>query len=134
MKFPLLNISEQKWKDDDFLLDYFLLDEFIYNDSKVVFQEYFKVHSFCDCFGEIYKVKCKVPPKEWWRRVFKFIPNVYKIELRFERTGNKMSVYELKTYLIDRIKDLSENEFTKNWIEQIKQAKNHEEIICIVYN
>ena len=128
MKFPLLNISEPSWNDED-VIEFILFDEFIYTNNETTFTRYLKDKLFCDCRGDIFIVKDKVPPIAWWRKAFKFLPNTYKVKLIFQKTGEKISVTELKNYMIERVNGLSEDEFRSEWINYLKQAKSHEELI-----
>lgn len=128
MKFPLLNISETNWNDED-TIEYILFDEFIYTDKETIYERYLKNKLFCDCNGEIFIVKDKIPPVAWWRKTFRFLPNTYKVKLIFEKTEKKISVDELKNYMIERVNELSEDEFRSKWINYLKQAKSHKELI-----
>ena len=53
MHFPLLNISEMSWSNND-LEAYLLADEFIYTDNKVFWNTFIRDKSFCDCQGNLY--------------------------------------------------------------------------------
>ncbi|MEM9674595.1 MAG: hypothetical protein AAF992_18525, partial [Bacteroidota bacterium] len=64
-----------------------------------------------------------------WRRTFKFLPNTYKVKLTFEKMNHRISVNELKSYLIERISDLSEDDFRAKWIGDLKRARSYEELI-----
>lgn len=129
MKFPLQNISKSNLRDED-PLNYILFDQFIYTDSEIFHNEYLKNQSFCDCLGDIYTIKNISLPTEWWRKAFKFLPNVYKVELIFQITGKRIKVDELKDYMIERIREMSRTDrFNIKWINYIRNAKTHKEII-----
>jgi len=129
MHFPLLNISEISWTDND-LEAYLLVDEFIYTDNKVFWNTFIRDKAFCDCKGNLYVVSKQTPPTSWWRSFFKWLPNVYKIQLTFKNTRKRMELEELRQYLLARIHDLSDSEFRTNWIQFVRQAKSHEELIA----
>lgn len=128
MHFPLLNVSEKKWKDED-LMDYLLIDEYIYTDSKTFWDTFIHNKLFCDCKGQLYVIDGKELPNSWWRKVFKWLPNVYKIKLRFKNTGKQLSLEELRKYLLARIHDLSDYEGREKWIQFIQQANSYEQLI-----
>lgn len=128
MKFPIINISEAHWSSPE-LLEYVLFDEFIYTDNASVFEKYLQSKAFCDCNGEIYYVKSKALPFERWRKFFRFFPNVYRVKLNFEQTAKRISLEDLKAYLLERVGELEEDEFRNRWMLQLKAATSYEELI-----
>ena len=131
MNFPLINISEPTWNDDKLdIVALIVFDPYAYTERPSFYDRYMVGKSFCDCNGEIFIYKKRILPESWWRKTFKFLPNVYKVKLIFESTGKTISVDELRNYLIERIAGLPESQFNKKWIDDLKAANTHEDIIC----
>lgn len=128
MNFPLINISADKWSHEE-LTVYVIFDEFIYSDDESVFNQFFRNQQFIDCDGNIFIPVGKAKLKGEWRNWLKFIPNVWKREIIFQPTIKKWSVEKLRSYMIDRVSELKRNSFTEKWIEDLKKATNHDELI-----
>jgi hypothetical protein len=128
MKFPIINISESYWSYDD-LMEYIRFNEYFYSSNQRLFERYALNKVFCDCDGQVYQVIGKIPPTQVWRKAFKFIPNVYKEKLVFQKTGRKLELDELRDYLISRVHDLSQNDFTREWVVFLKNALSYEQVI-----
>ena len=129
MKFPVINISEKKWNKDSGVLDYILFDKFIYTDKDNIFFELYQGKSFCDGDGIVYRAIKKEDKTKIWRQWFKFIPNVWRKEIIFKKTGEILTVEDLRQYLLNRISDLPKTDFREEWITDIKNAKNQSELI-----
>lgn len=129
MNFPLINISVKKWHKDADVLEFILFDKFIYTDKDCVFEELYKWKSFCDGDGFVYKAIKKEEQIEKWRNWLRFIPNVWRKEIIFKKTGEKLTVEELRQYLLDRVSDLSKTDFRDEWINELRIAKTHFELI-----
>ena len=84
MKFPLIILTETNWQEED-LMEYTRFDEFVYTDKQPLFDKFLKDKSFCDCDGCIFIVRDRIPPKQWWRKTLKFLPNIYRETLVFEK-------------------------------------------------
>jgi len=130
MNFPLINVSKKVWSWHS-AMEYLLQDEYIYTAKESYYEEYLQAQLFCDCNGNIFKVVDKVPPTEGWRKALRFLPNVYKTKIIFERTGKKMEVEELRNYLLEHVGKMPKNDFRSEWLLALQKAKNHEELICI---
>ena len=133
MKFPIINISTEKWKEE-YIDSYVSFDKFIYTDKDLIFKELYKDKVFCDCNGEIFKAIKKAELAEKWRYWLKFIPNIWKKEIIFEHTNKSLTVDELRNHLITRIAELSSselnlNEFSQKWKVALIKAKTHYELI-----
>lgn len=128
MKFPIINISIEKWHYED-LMEYVCYDEFIYTDKESVFEKYYKDKLFCDENGQIFKAIGKAEMTENWRNWLRFIPNVWKTKIVFKNMYKEMSVEELRTLLLERISELEEDDFTLQWKVDIENAKTHSELI-----
>lgn len=130
MKYPALIISEKSWKGKELELDAFVLfDEFNYNNNVKTFEKYFLNKKVCDSNGEIYMIKGRKLPINIWRRFFSFLPNVFKCEYITERTNEKLTIDELRNYLLERISDLEDHDFNIEWQANIRKAKTHTELI-----
>ena len=80
MRFPILNISTERWSDED-LMDYISFDEFIYTKKDFYFDEFYKDKLFCDCNGFVYKAIAKEDMTQKWRNWLRFLPNVWKTKI-----------------------------------------------------
>lgn len=129
MKFPIINISYEKWNSED-LMEYVCYDEFIYTKKDSLFDKFYKNKFFCDGNGKIFKAVKKAEMTESWRNWFKFIPNVWKTKIVFVKMNDQMSLEKLRSYVLDRISGLEENEFTQEWKETVLKASNYSELIC----
>lgn len=129
MKFPVANISIKNWNPkEDFLL-YILMDKYIYRDNSQLYKTYFYNKEFVDSNGNIYKIVDQKKPTSLWRKIFKFLPNVFKIELIFKKTESKMDVENVKQFILRQIKNLPKDETNNSWIEKIKKSKTIQEIL-----
>ncbi|ADF53365.1 hypothetical protein ZPR_3046 [Zunongwangia profunda SM-A87] len=106
-----------------------LLDAFIYNDTESYFQEYLNEELFCDSHGKIFKITGKKQPKSIFRKLFFFLPNIYKVELIFEATNEYITLDDLRDFMIERIKTLGYGKFEVKWILELQKAKSYEELI-----
>lgn len=68
-------------------------------------------------------------PNSFLQRLFKFIPNIYKIELVFEKTGEYMMFDAAKKYLFNKISFFTPNEDLHNWMEKVKLSKSFEKML-----
>lgn len=128
MIFPALNISVKKWLSDD-VAEYVIYDDYIYTSNESEFTKFYKNQLYCDGEGDIYKVVEKAEMKESWRNWFRFLPNVWKTKIVFENVNQRMDLEVLRNYLLERISDLEQNDFTKEWKSDIVKAKNHATLI-----
>lgn len=130
IEFPILRINSKSWKDQEDLMP--LFDGYIYTSSDQVYYDYVHEKEFTDCKGDIYKVTGRVFPVSFWRRLFRFLPNVYKVKLIFIETGRKIELADFKTDLIAGIKrfDTTDTvETSDQWISQIQESKSIKEIL-----
>lgn len=130
MKFPLLNISEEKWIIDD-LLEYIDFNGYFYSADQNLFEKYAYQKLHCDSEGSVYKVVGKTPPKGW-RNYLRFIPNVYREKLIYEATNEKMGLDDLRKYVLMKVDKLEDNEFKSEWISNVKQAESYQELITAI--
>ncbi len=130
MKYPAFNISEKSWKGKELELDaYFLFNEFNYNNKTKTFEKYFLNKKVCDSNGKVYRIKGRKLPNSIWRRIFSFLPNVFKCEYITERINEELTLDNLRNYLLDRISELEENDFSQKWKTDVRKAKTYEELM-----
>lgn len=127
MKFPAANISLDWDENGDYSI-YSLEDQYIYTADYKVYQEYYLNQLFVDSNGDVYKIIDRKLPNQF-RQILSFIPNLCKVELIFMRTGNIMSLEELRRHFLSQIEKLESNEHKTEWIDKVKNAKSYEEII-----
>ena len=129
IKFPAINISNPNFSKEEDLTSFLLLDAFIYSDTETYFKEYLKDNLFCDSNGKIFKITGKKEPRSLFKKVFFFLPNIYKIELIFEATNEYMILDDLRDFMIERVKTLGYGKFEVKWILALRKAKTYEELI-----
>ena len=71
----------------------------------------------------------KKQPKSIFRKLFFFLPNIYKVELIFEATNEYITLDDLRDFMIERIKTLGYGKFEVKWILELQKAKSYEELI-----
>jgi hypothetical protein len=60
------------------------------------------------------------------------MPSVYKQEMVFENLNEQIHLEELREYMIDRVTEFYDKNklyVTHQWIQQLKLAQSHEELI-----
>ena len=129
IKFPAINISNPNFSKEEDLTSFLLLDAFIYSDTETYFKEYLKDNLFCDSNGKIFKITGKKEPRYLFKKVFFFLPNIYKIELIFEATIEYMTLDDLRDFMIERVKTLGYGKFEVKCILELRKAKTYEELI-----
>jgi hypothetical protein len=130
MKYPALNISEKTWKGKELELDAFILfDEFNYNKNVRNFEKYFLNKMYCDSNGEIFRITGRTLPVQTWRTILSFLPNVFKCKYITKRTNEKLTLEELRKYLLERISELEDFDLNIEWKENVRKAKTHAELI-----
>lgn len=127
MNFPLLNITDTDW-DPVRVESKLIFGEFM-NIRQELFDRFYQDKLYCDCKGNVYKVVGMISPTSLWSRVFYFVPMVYKSKLIFEETELRLTVDQLRNFVIQRISELPGDEFKRKWIVQLKEATTHQEII-----
>ncbi|XLS28383.1 hypothetical protein ACJD0Z_14395 [Flavobacteriaceae bacterium M23B6Z8] len=130
MKYPILNISIEEWNNSDIDYSIILLEEgVIYTSNENVYTKFFLNNKYIDSNGSIYKVVGRELPASW-KKAFSFLPNFYKVKLRFEKTEESMQIADLKSHIIDNIKRFNGIEdFEANWLSRIKVATTFEQIL-----
>ncbi len=129
MKFPIANISIKNWNPEEDVLLYILLNKYIYRDDNQLYQSFFYNKEFVDSNGDIYLLVDQKKSTSLLRKIFKFLPNVFKIELIFKKTKNKMDIENVREFILRQIGKMPKDANHANWIEQIKNAKKIQEIL-----
>jgi hypothetical protein len=129
MKFPIANISIKNWNPEEDILLYILLNKYIYRDDNQLYQSFFYNKEFVDSNGDIYLLVDQKKSTSLLRKIFKFLPNVFKIELIFKKTKNKMDIENVREFIQRQIGKMPKDANHVNWIEQIKNAKKIQEIL-----
>ena|GEM_PF-1640532 len=127
IKFPIINIAVENWNDlEDANC---LFAEFTYTDNNKLFNKFFHNQEFVDCTGKTFKIIGKELPKSSWRHVFKFLPNVFKVKLIFEKRDKVFELNEFKRLIATGIAQYEENELTFNWLKRVKENNSIESIL-----
>ena len=127
IQFPAVNINFKNWPE---LEDTnFLFDEFIYTKNIDIFKTYFENQYYADSRGKVFRLIAKKPPYELWRRLLRFLPNVFKVTLIFEPTDKTLSLNEFKHMLIGGINTYEQDEFTEAWKLNIENSDSIEKIM-----
>lgn len=116
MKFPVANVSLREWNPREDILLYVLIDPYIYRNDDKLYREFYYNQKFVDSEGEIYKIIDKRLPSSIWRSIFRFLPNVFKIELIFITTNEKMGIEEVREFYLHQINNLPKEDYINEWI------------------
>lgn len=125
MRFPIFNISILEWNDE--VVDELTFEnEFYHSNDELFFDSYVLRHNYVDCNGVVYRVIGKVPINSLLWRLFL----QRKFKVYFEKTDERISVDDLRSFLMERIRELAWNEKIKdNWIGKLKEAKTIKELL-----
>jgi len=128
MKFPAANVSLKEWDPNEDYLLYVLMDPYYCKTGDEFYREYYHNLKYVDSNGEVFKAIDKKPPKSILRRIFRFIPGVYKVELIFSNTGEKMELEEVREFMLKKVTKLKDD-YVSEWINQIKNSKSIQEVL-----
>lgn len=109
-------------------MEYVAYNDYIYTHNDIYFQKYYLHQQFCDCTGELFEVVGKTPPKSWWRRTFRFLPNVYREKLIHKSVGH-MDLERLRAFLHKQVSGMAQSDFDQEWLNHINKAQTHRELI-----
>jgi hypothetical protein len=98
-----------------------LFEPWIYNDNDNSFERHFSDKIFCDSEGQLFQVKEK-QGTDSWRRWLRFLPNFYRVDLKFESLGRQMELSDLQSFLCEKLKE-------HEWVETVKLATSFEELL-----
>lgn len=129
MRFPIANVSIKEWDPQEDYNHYILMDPFIYDNREDFFKAFYLNHKFVDSDGNIYKIVDKRPPSAQWRRIFHFLPKVYRISLVFMKTEETMQIEEIREFVIRQVSRIRKADNITAWISHIKRAKTIQEIL-----
>ncbi len=128
MKFPFFNLSQYRWVNES-VIDFALFNAFIYTDDDDYFNNFLKNNKFCDCSGTVYVIKDKMSPTQLWRKIFRFIPSVYKVTLQFEKTDESIPFELFKVLFITKNDFIQHNDIvSKYWIDLVKKSESFEDL------
>lgn len=129
MRFPIANISIRDWNPQEDFEHYILMDPYIYTKNEDFFRSFYKDHEFVDSEGNIFKVVDKRPPRSCWRRLFHFLPDVFRISLVFIKTGEKMEMEEIREFVLKQISRVKRGDNLSGWMEHVRKAGTIHEIL-----
>lgn len=131
IEFPIVRINSDVWIDYE---EFFpLFNGYLYSSKEEIFNIYFFHKEFIDINGNIFKVVGREATTNFFRIFFRFIPNIYREKLIFEKVDKIITLDNFKEDLIKGIKkfDSSANhEVTEELITEIRNAKSFKEVIC----
>ena len=131
MHFPLLDITTRPWHTE-LETDLIVFDQYIQTNKESVFNAMYQDVTFIDCEGRHYRAVKKGEQPALWRRLLRFLPNIWRQEIIFQPTGEFWTVEELKRYVMEGVSELEENETNRRkWLEQLEKARSCEEVICM---
>ncbi|MTH16055.1 hypothetical protein [Flavobacterium sp. LC2016-01] len=124
INFPVLNISINELNLEN-VSEIIFYDIYFYSNSYDLFEKLRLNHKIVDSKGNIFKI-VKLQKKERnWMSFFK----QSKHEMIFELLEEKIDLDDLKDFMLEKMANLEENEYKLKWIENIKKAKNFDELI-----
>lgn len=140
MKFPMILISNNNVEKYYFPMDYVLFDKFWYCSNQKIIEDLCLNHIFCDYNGSLHQVVGIEHPTSFWRRVFKFLPNTYKCTLKIKPLQEKMSLEDIRKFMLHRTDQLHElwgkdgESFISDWQAKIKSGKTYAGIIDVHFD
>lgn len=123
--FPIIDVSKSGWNS---FFEPVISNEYIYTSNRRLFEAEIQFHVYCDCRGHLFQIIGWEEP-ETWRKLLRFLPNIYKRRLLFAELKKSYSISELKAYMLQQIEDLEHKEILKEWKVQIESAKSYQELI-----
>jgi len=128
MIFPAANVSLKEWHPEEDYLLYVLMDPYYCKTGDEFYREYYHNQKYVDSNGEVFKVIDKRPPKSIIRNIFRFLPGVYKVELIFSNTGERMELDEVRDFMVKQVSKLKDD-YVNEWINQIKNSNSIKEVL-----
>ncbi len=125
--YPCIDLTIDNW--DENLDSVLICDDVLYLSSRVLFQRAYMHHELIDCKGDIYKVI----GKEDSTSLKRFLPFTAKGKVVLMATGKRMTVEELRSFMLHKIDGLAIKDEPSciEWIRKIKEAKTVEELIAM---
>jgi hypothetical protein len=121
--FPAIDITIQSWRGD-IINEVYYFDDYFYNRSDAVFREYCLNHKLADSNGNIHLIT-GVEDLKGWR---KFVPFSVKRKMLFKRSVDKISLEELRMFMLMKIEELDDNDHKYEWIKAVKSSNTFTEL------
>lgn len=128
MDFPGLNLSMDRLPRQDWG-DPIIWDEYCYGDDRV-YQKYYENSEFLDSSGSKYRIAGIQPPISSWRSLLRFLPNVYKRKLIFNKAEGSVTLEEVKLYLLNLLNEGENSEAASNFMNHVEQATTLRELLA----
>ena len=129
MKYPIVNITGDKWNDWGDVICYILDEPNYYSHKKKIIEKYYINHEFCDSNGQIFIVKRLNPITGLWKSLLSALPGTTKGFIEFTPTTKIMDLESFKSFMIKKVNEIDDHKSTLQWIEIIYNAKFFEEIL-----
>lgn len=124
IEFPAIDISLTSWRGE-IINEVFLYDEYFYNRSNSVFQEFQMNHKIVDSKGNIYVIV----GVEELKGLKQWIPFFRKRKMQLERSNEKMNLEELRDFILKKIKELDDSDYKKEWAQNVKRGITFKQLI-----
>ncbi|MGD1848444.1 MAG: hypothetical protein ACFB10_23885 [Salibacteraceae bacterium] len=126
-QFPILNISEKRWDEDDYLecLNY---DGYIYDDKPAYFESYYRQKVFVDSDGKLFQAI----GVEWPQGLQKWTKSLFgknRGKLSLQPVDRTVPIDDLKAYCLARIIEVDDGEAFQNLMETLEEANSFKEVI-----
>ncbi len=123
--FPIFNLSFGSW-DSIFLDSIFVEDHYYYGNSNKKFLKEDMGTRWIDSQGNIFILSGKESMSKWRA----LVPLMAKAKMLFTATGEKMTLAEMKAYMLDKVAEIPVHDaaFTATWREQIISADSFEKL------
>ncbi len=128
---PYLVISNHTWSDDDAFEMAYGFGNYYYNSNFYYFNKYLLNNIVCDENGNFFKIINIERNRNLIRSIFRFLPNVYKCKIKYERIAPIYNLSEFKNYFISKLNEVEETELIKKWKRQIRERTSFKEILNI---
>ncbi|WP_431110769.1 hypothetical protein [Winogradskyella poriferorum] len=130
IEYPMIRVNSSTWIDYEELFP--LFNGYMYATKDEVFKSYFFNKEFVDSKGNTFKVVDRIPTTNFFRKLFKFLPGVYREKLVFKRINKKLKLESFKEDIIRGIKKFDSDatkKISESWIDQIKKSNTFGEVI-----
>lgn len=125
IEFPAVDISVTNWRGE-IINEVFLYDEYFYNRSDSIFQELQMNHKIVDSNGDIYVIA----GVEQLKGLKQWIPFFFrKRKMEFRSSGEKMSLDELRDFILQKVEELDDNDSKQEWLKSIERAITFRQLI-----
>lgn len=125
----MINISSETWEKEENFESLVLWDAYVYTRNQEYISNCIADKTFCDCKGNFYKAFDVVAPTSFWRKALSFLPNIYKTEIKLKRTGDAMSVDELREFMLERLRAFPPDDFYNKIKSDLKDSDSFIKLI-----